>query len=373
MRWAMLLMMVCGCEQLGAGRTAEVEQFVAGTFETARPGGAVGTAVYGKGIWYRSTVFSGECLEEKHIGHREQSGRQRSGRKVGAGIRISPKYENQNDWTHSTEDGYCVYLGEDLSMDIQKVTRMGSEWLVDVTYSIREAGTWWPCVKGATGEQIRVTESPDGGFQLVGDGHLLDNGSCPQPLTAPARSRAGGKAPRAPAKRAPKTADAAAVFSALNDALSQHDHEAALEQIACYNLFEEKPFGACSGGELLDVGPVSNAPNPRDGTPWTMNVFQDLTPIGPVKQDRNNPSWHHVRVKAAAGKYKARHVTLQWVDDAWRVVGVVQRKSEGLTRIEFVNDLDRKEKREIFDRRMDGEKIGADGHPIDPLAEEIEE
>ena len=367
-------MMVCGCDQMGAGRTAEVTEFVQGAFETARPGGAFGTAVYGKGIWYRSTVFNGECLEEKNIGHREQSGRQRAGRKVGAGIRISPKYETQNDWTHSTDDGYCVYLGEDLSLAVQKVTKMGAEWLVDVSYSVREGSDWWPCVKGASGEQIRVIEAADGSLQLADDDNFLDNGSCPQPLYAPARSRAGGKAPRAAAKRSPKAADAAEVFGALNAALAEHDHEAALAQIACYNLFEEEPYGACSGGELLDVGPVSSgAPSPRDGTPWTMNVFQDLTPVGPIKKDKNNPSWHHVRVKAASGKYKARHVTLQWVKDAWRVVGVVQRKAEGLTRIEFINDLDRTDKRDIFDRRMAGEAIGADGHPIDPLADEMEE
>ena len=43
---------------------------------------------------------------------------------------------------------------------------------------------------------------------------------------------------KAPAKRAPKVADAAEAFGALNEALAQHDHEAALAQIACYNLFE---------------------------------------------------------------------------------------------------------------------------------------
>ena len=160
-----------------------------------------------------------------------------------------------------------------------------------------------------------------------------------------------------------------AAFERLDTALREHDHAGVLASIACYNLFESKPFGACAASELLDVGPMNDGtPRAQDGTPWTMNVFQDTQAATKVTLDRDNRSLAHAEVKAASGRQKARTVSLQWVDGEWLVVGVVQRKSEGLTRVEFVNDLDRKEKREIFDRRLGGEEIGADGHPLDPFA-----
>jgi hypothetical protein len=41
----------------------------------------------------------------------------------------------------------------------------------------------------------------------------------------------------------------------------------------------------------------------------------------------------------------------------------VQRRSEGLTSVEYVLDLDRKDKRDIFERRTKGEDIDLRGNP----------
>ena len=48
------------------------------------------------------------------------------------------------------------------------------------------------------------------------------------------------------------------------------------------------------------------------------------------------------------------------------MVGVVGAKSECLTGIRYVYDLHRKEKRDIFERRLSGEQIDEKGHSTLP-------
>ena len=369
MRTWSLLLFASACSGL-SGKTTEITSFLEGEFASAHPGGAVGTEALGKGVWYRTPVFDGVCLQEKHLAHRDQPGRRASGNRTSFGSRISPSYDAQKDWTWSTAKGYCIYLGDGLSMSVDDVQAQGELWTADVTYTMAHPSDWWSCVaQDQKNAVIRLEETADGSFSFKDHGAFLHPGDCPAPLPAEARGRTGAKPPRAPAPRAPTPSQVQAAFERLDTALREHDHAGVLASIACYNLFESKPFGACAASELLDVGPMNDGtPRAQDGTPWTMNVFQDTQAATKVTLDRDNRSLAHAEVKAASGRQKARTVSLQWVDGEWLVVGVVQRKSEGLTRVEFVNDLDRKEKREIFDRRLGGEEIGADGHPLDPFA-----
>lgn len=371
MRILSLLIFASSCSGM-SGKTVEITSFLQSEFAAARPAGATGTEVLGKGVWYRTPVFDGVCLQEKHLAHRDQPGRRASGSRTSFGARVSPSYDAQKDWTSSTAKGYCIYLGDGLSMSVDEVSRQSESWIADVSYTMAHPSDWWACVADDQKRaMIRLQESGDSSFSFEDSGAFLHPGDCASPLPAEARGRPGASPPRTPAPRPPSASDVTTAMERLDTALRAHNHRDTLDAIACYNLFESKPFGACSAGELLDVGPLSDGtPRAQDGTPWSMNVFKDLQTARKVTMDRDNRSFAHVEVKAASGKHKARSLTLQWVKDEWRVVGVVQRKSEGLTRVEFINDLNRKEKREIFERRMGGEAIGADGHPLDPFAED---
>ena len=64
---------------------------------------------------------------------------------------------------------------------------------------------------------------------------------------------------------------------------------------------------------------------------------------------------------------------MQWADGGWHLVGFVGRKAEGLTIARFFYDLHRKDKREVFERRLGGEQIDENGHPLDPFAAPAEE
>ena len=102
-----------------------------------------------------------------------------------------------------------------------------------------------------------------------------------------------------------------------------------------------------------------------DGPPWSMNAFKSLDDLGKPQRDGQDPTLFHVQVKAAKGKAKSRSMAIQWADDEWKVVGVLGRLSEGLATVQVVYDLDRRERRDIFERRMKGEQIGEDGTPLD--------
>ena len=251
-------------------------------------------------------------------------------------------------------------------MNVKNVTKVGEEWVVDVGYEMGIAADWWQCVaadqKAGT---VRVKAGADGALVLDSDVGLM-RGGCPQPLPAEGRTRTPAKRPKGKAPK-PTVADAKAAFKALDDALFAGDWVAVLDATACYNLYEDKPFGACSVGEVINVGPIPRGEmRMQDGPPWTMNAFKSIDAISKVKADRDDKTLFHVQVAEEKGKRKARHAAIQWVDGAWKAVGIVQRLGEGLTSVEYVNDLDRKDKRDIFDRRMKGEKIGPDGQPVHP-------
>jgi hypothetical protein len=105
--------------------------------------------------------------------------------------------------------------------------------------------------------------------------------------------------------------------------------------------------------------------------PWSEGVFVDLEHFGAITADRQDATLFHVGLKHHRSK-KPRTMAVQWVDGRFKVVAVVSLRGEGLTTPRFVYDLDRKDRRDIFERRYKGEKIDALGNSTDPNAE-IEE
>lgn len=359
-RWAVgggvLSALACGGGGGSQGEAAAA--LVRDTFAARRVDGAVGVEALGKGVWFRAEAFNSGCLEQKEWAHRDRSG--------GEAPRISPNYEAQSVFQQTTPEGWCVWIGDGLQMQTGAVNRLGDAWVVDVTFTQERPGGWWECVAEEQRQGVvRVREAPDGALSIEKEPALW-GGACPRPLPVVNPSRTAARPPKAPPPRPPTGPEVQAAVKAFDDALYDHDLQAALDALACWNLFEKEPFGACSAAELVAVGPLPRGASRReDGTPWSQNQFSSFEGFGRPEPDRKDPTLFHVEVKPGDGKRPRRTISLQWVEGGWRLVGAVQRKAEGLTSVELVLDLDRKEKREIFDRRVAGEPIDAQGNPLD--------
>ena len=360
--WLVILGVGCGDD---GGRADEVRAFVQSSFEQrfgTGPTGPVGVEAAGKGVWWRIPAFDAQCLRDKQFAFRDQ--------KPGVAPRISPTYPQQVLFQAPTEEGFCVYLGDDLAMTAGEVELRDGVWVVDTAFSVGKAGPWWDCVDSLEKNRpVRVLESAEGELALEADPALY-GGGCPVPLPLVNMERKATSRPAAAPPGSPSVEDMVAAARRLDDALYEGNLQAAMDATACYNLYEENKFGSCSAAELASVGPITRDGQPRrqDGPPWTMNAFDDLSEIGRAKRDKSDPTLFHSVVKAGTLKHPKRTVSFQWVDGSWKIVGVVQRKAEGLTSAEFVTNLGRSDQRDIFERRMAGEDIDYRGLP--PIKDE---
>ena len=360
--------MSCGSD---SESEAKARALVQDTFAQQIKPGPFGTEALGKGVWFRAPAINGGCLQSKDWGHMDDPAHSSAANKSST-RRISPNYGAQNNWTARTEKGWCIFLGNDLKMEITQANYVGDAWVVDYAFTMERPGGWWDCVdENKRAGYVRVLEADDGTMTLEGNGADelgLFQGACPAPLTGTDDlERKGESRPDKKPGQAPSKADAIAAVKRLDDALFNGDFVAARDATACYNLQEKQPFGACAPSEFLNLGPIprGGAPRMSDGPPWSMNTFKSIDDLGKPTRDSKDPTLFHVQVKAAKGKHKARTLAIQWVDKEWKVVGVVGRLSEGLATAQIIYDLDRSDRRDIFERRMKGEQIGEDGLPLD--------
>jgi len=352
------LVLLVGCDT-GDDGAQQARALVEAAFAEKVAPGLVGVEAVGKGVWYRAEALNGACLHGKEWAFSDTAG----------SPRLSPTYAQQSVVQSATEAGFCIGLGEGLNMTTDKVNKLDDAWVVDTVFTMERPAPWWECVdEGQKRFPVRVLAGSDGALSIEHEPGLW-GGACPDPMPTPANLQRSGS--RVPAKQPPHPATRAEVIEAvqrLDDALWAHNLRAVLDATACYNLYEDKPFGACSGAEVVNVGPMPRDGGPRrsDGPPWTNNALQSLDDIGIPFPDPNDRTMFYAQVKAATGKRPRRTIAVQWERKAWRVVGAVQRQAQGLTSVEYLLDLDRPEKRGIFDRRVGGEDIDVHGHPPEP-------
>jgi len=364
LRAALLLTVVslAACDAVTPEGGADAEALVRAAFDATAKPGPFGTEALGKGVWYRAPAISTSCLMQKDWGFRDDPSHSPNS---DGSPRMSPIFGAQDAWTFATEKGYCIYLGDDLTMEVKGATKLMDVWSVDVSFDMGRPGGWWECVDPAVKDRgVRVIKNAAGELEIDGDAGMYQGG-CPAPLPL-GMERKPQKAPKGK-PNPPTKAEVTAAAKRLDDALFAQDYIAALDAVSCYNLYNDKPYGSCAVSEVINVGPIPRGElRMQDGTPWTMNVFRSLDDLGKITPDKVDKTMFHVQVKEARGKHMARTVAIQKVDGAWKLVGVVNALGEGLTSLRFVYDLDRKEKREIFDRRLAGEKIADDGTSLDP-------
>ncbi len=338
-------------------------------FEAANPQGRYGVEITGKSVWLTASMFQEECLHDNDLAFSDDAKKRPRG---GKGLRISPTYGAQRFITGFTEKGWCVYMGADPRIDIRQGSWEGDHWDFFTILSFSDPSPWAQCLEyNALNRQVAVVKADDGSARVKGALALFED-NCPQPLPGGEERRSAvrpsTKAPHPPGMREVKS-----LLTEFDNALYDRDFEAALGLVSCYNVFEEQKYGTCSVAELINLAPLARngATRPEDGPPWSMNAFDSLDSLKRVFADRDDKSLFHVGIEPRRGG-KKRTLAVQWVSGAWKVVGVVGLQAEDLTTMQIVYDLDRKPKREIFERRLQGEPIDAKGHPYDPDAEEVE-
>jgi hypothetical protein len=333
-------------------------------FEAANPPGRHGVELRGKSVWLTADMFQEECLHQNDLAFSDDASKRPRGSK---GMRISPIYDAQRFFTGFTEDGWCVYLGSDPRIDIRQGTWEGDHWEFPTIIGFAESSPWAQCLDyPVLNRLVSVGKADDGGAEVEGELALFDD-ACPRPLPGGEERRSAVR-PTSKAPQAPSLDLVRALLTDFDQALYDRDFEKALGMVSCYNVFEKDKYGTCSVAELISLAPLprNGAVRPEDGPPWAMNVIDSLDALERVRPDRDDPSMFHVMVKPRKGE--DRSLAVQWVGGGWKLVGVVSLKAEDLTKMEIIYDLHRKEKKEIFERRMQGEPIDAKGYPYDPNA-----
>ncbi len=332
----------------------------------ATPAGRTGLLLKGKAVWLQAPMFDKACLEQNDLAFNDDPGRRPTG---GGGIaRISPTYKNQRYLTASTPTGYCVLLGEGLKAEVREARfDWGTQdrWHLKVAWTMSQPTPWFNCLDPKVRErEIAVVRGADGSLSIEG-GAALAAGDCPHPLPA-GEERTPGKRPTAPAPKAPGRDDVLGLLQAFDEALWQGDFLGARELLSCYNLFEEQKVGTCSVGELVALGPLPRGePRLQDGTPWLEYVQDGAGDFTKIVPDRKDRSLFHVLYKHKRTG-KERSLSVQWAEGRWKLVGVVGRQAEALTTARIVNDLHDPRRRDIFERRLQGEAIDEEGNSLIP-------
>jgi hypothetical protein len=363
--FASLLSLILATSCVGSNQSEEAEALVKSAFEAANPIGRTGVEAFGKGIWFRSEMIDGSCLQEKNWGFMSDPDSKTGGK------RFSPIYDSQANWTSSTDKGYCVFIGNDPTLSINETNRVGAEYQVSVTLGMGRLAGWGECLaKKGLNRTIMVTSGDDSALSITKGELSMGQGACPAPLPG-GEVRKSQTRPSASPSSMPTIGDVRAAASELDSALREGDFEAAVAAVSCYNLFQEKAYGSCTASDFIGLSPVPKSGDNFMEPPWSEGVFVDLEHFGAITADRQDATLFHVGLKHHRSK-KPRTMAVQWVDGRFKVVAVVSLRGEGLTTPRFVYDLDRKDRRDIFERRFQGEKIDALGNSTDPNAE-IEE
>lgn len=361
----------------GCGPAASIsEEEARGVLEpalaAATPAGRTGLLLKGKNVWLQAPDFDKSCLEQKDLAFNDNPGSRPAGQ--GGVSRISPTYAAQRYLTASTDTGFCVYLGEGLKAEIQEATfDWGTQdrWRFKVAYTMQSPTPWFECLDEKMRTREIVVRQGDGeGAAPVIEGTVpLAEGDCPHPLPG-GEERTARAAPSGKPKAAPSRSDVEAAVQRMDDALWDGDFKAVQDAIVCYNLFEDDKVGTCSVGEVVALGPVPRGePRMKDGTPWLEYLQDDWKSFGRIVPDGKDRTLYHVMVEHKRTG-APRSFTVQWDGGQWKVVGVVGKKAESLTTARIINDLHDRKKRDIFGRRLAGERIDEDGNPLDPVAEE---
>lgn len=357
-----LMGLLLGCDS--GPSDEEITAAVEGAFAAANPAGRTGLLMKGRDgvVWWQAGAFTNKCLEQNDLAFNDDP----NSRPPGAqGIpRISPTYKNQWTITAATDTGYCIDLGADPKVSVGEVTKDVDGYRVVATYSMGSPTKWFECLRSDYRDRVVTVRVGEDGQPIVDTDMGLFQGDCPRPIPASAPRKPGSEPTAAPPS--PPTAQQLQKLAAEFDAaLAGRDGQGARDLVSCYNLYEQKAYGACALSEVIPHGSVTAG----EGNPWLEYAAKDFTVFERATRDRENPSIYHVPFKHRRSG-ETRSISVQWVGGQWKLLGIVSRKAAGLTVARILNDLHDREKRDIFSRRLAGEDIDDQGQPNNPTSEE---
>lgn len=334
-------------------------------FNARYTAGRMGILLKGHAVWLEAPFFQKGCLESKDLAFNDDPNK----RPAGSPARISPTYEAQRWLSASTDGGFCVYLGTDPKFTVDDVSWGGDRWRVTGSVAFAETSPWYDCLENTTKSQLLEVKYPrEGPLELTGEIDLK-NGDCPQPLPK-GWERTPKSAPTQAPRKAPDRASVLALVQEFDAALDKGDHSTARELTSCWNLFEKGHYGSCALGDFVAVGPAFPAEErAAHGTPWLEYSLKKPEDIGRITADRLDKTIYHVAVKHKRTGAD-RSFSVQFADGAWKMMGVIGQKSGGITAVRYLNDLHRKDRRDLLVRRLAGEAIDHEGNPLDPNAPE---
>jgi len=326
--------------------------------------GRYGWELVGKTQWFDGSDFDSECFTESELAYRNY-------KTVG---QITPSYPAQQFITASSKKGYCLDLGGELSYSIssiEHVTEGGSMDIqnVHLRFELQDTTPWFSCLKEDRVSRIVRVENLTGTPMLNPKDHVLfqEKNGCPNPIPKYEKRNPTAR-PTTEAAKAPTLAEVKALAQKFDEALFERDFEKAMGLVSCVNLFETSKWGTCALVEVLSLGPSVHT-DTRMENPWLEGALDDFGTLKKVMKDKADPTLFHV---VTQGKRK-RSLSVQWANGRWKLLGVVSIHGQGLTPLRFMNDLHDNKNRDVFDRRLAGEKIDHKGNPINPYEEEEEE
>ena len=367
--WVLPLAAAAAALSLGACQgeldPGPARQAVADHFAARFPGGRQGILLKGHNVWLEAPFFQKDCLESKDLAFNDDP----NTRPPGTPPRISPTFAAQRWLGATTDGGYCVYLGTDPQLTIDDVSWGGDRWRVHGTVSMSDPSPWFSCLEPSVKKRIVEVRMDESGAPVLEGEIDLYQGDCPVPLPK-GWERAARTAPR---KAPPKPPTKAQIIKLLRDfdaALDAGDHSAARELTSCWNLFEERPYGACALGDFVAVGPSFPAEaRMSHGTPWLEYSLKKPDDIGRIVKDRVDPTIYHVTLKHKRTG-RTRSFSVQFAQAGWKMLGIIGQKAEAITPVRYLNDLHDPAKRDILKRRLEGEKIDHEGNSLEPDAEQ---
>ena len=365
--WILSLAVACGDDAPVVSVSdfqAQAESFMANSDIS----GSFGYELVGHGSVFYSTDFVDTCLRENQLGWMESVGVMFRGDRTSY---FMTNYEAQQYMTQTTEDGYCLYLGENLSVELIDVVEDSEGRELEANpFTIRWALTssdpspYFECLS----EQVlnpTVTVLPNQSFEAPAALSLFDNAcqGMPEPYS---REDEGGDAyPSTEPPSAPTTAEIQTLLEDFDDALASRDLEAALEHVQCYNLLvvdrteveedeperqpDEAAIGACIPSDLLDTGPSFASTEDSWLIPWLEGHIDSVSEVlePTIERGAEPANVYHIELAntdpdpdlAMPRRRGNKSITVQWVNGEWKLLGLIESANSGITPVRFVNDL----------------------------------
>ncbi len=334
--------------------------------------GRYGWELPGKGQWFKGPEFDNSCLEGNDLAFRDH-------KKPG---RITPTYEAQRWLTASTERGYCIDMGENLSIEVvsvKEVTELSGGWDIQnatIKFTLEKPSPWFKCLLGELSERVVRVEATDSAPAVnesdLGFLTFQPKNNCPSPLVK-AEKRGSNPRPVAEPSKGPSLDKVKSIAQKFDGKLYDGKFHKALEAVSCVDLFVPQKWGNCAVSEVLSLGHSTRGQmRPQDGTPWLENELIDFGALKKIKADSLDKTMYHVLFEGRRSK-KTRSFTVQWKDGDWKLLGALSLYDSGLTPLRFINDLHDKATRDIFERRLNGEAIDHRGELLDPNAAPAED